>query len=216
MKAQIDEHVVAVADHLRAHFGDAPHLVLNALLPWRVSAEDYLRIHVHVLSPRHGLHKLLVTSGMSSLPLYDEEGKEHFSELMLLVPADTAFGESPAQSPNAWMFDVLIEAALLPHQNETLLRHGESVQHSADFAPYSNDTKFCGALLVSSFSYESDFTEIKTARGKIELLSLIPVYADELKYKLKHGFSDLMDRMVEREMNETLDPKRRSVCGLWR
>jgi hypothetical protein len=51
-----------------------------------------------------------------------------------------------------------------------------------------------------------------TANGKpIDVLGVLPIFKDEMTFKLNHGLDALLDRFVERGVTAVFDPDRRSV-----
>lgn len=68
------------------------------------------------------------------------------------------------------------------------------------------------SLLVVAPEVMPDET-ITSGTAQIELLTLLPLYAEELDYKVQHGLDALLDAFTAAGISEVVDPERPSAIG---
>ena len=90
-------------------------------------------------------------------------------------------------------FRLLKALARLPIASDTWLGFGHTMDHEEDFA---KDTKLCAAMLTGPQDTE-DGSEvcILPSGEEVNFYQVIPLYRDELEYKLAHDADALLDKM---------------------
>ncbi|MCI9843310.1 suppressor of fused domain protein [Flavobacterium pectinovorum] len=157
---------------------------------------------------------ILITSGMSLLKMNVPEGIENpekyqFCELMVLLPKSIEFDTLyTGKEKNSWIISMLKEAARVPHYNESWLAVGHSLQATADFEPYGEETEFSGCIVLPSVTFDEEFTEFYSEDRQINIYSLFPVYKNELEYKVENGYNKFLDLLIEANTKEILDLER--------
>jgi hypothetical protein len=69
------------------------------------------------------------------------------------------------------------------------------------------------ALPLRPVLFGDDFMRLEVDPDKgIDFLSFVPLYREELDYKLDHGLDPLLDRLDEAGVTELLDLGRKNVC----
>ena len=87
--------------------------------------------------------------------------------------------------------------------------HGSQWQSTR---PFARNTKMCGLILASPSLFRESFLELEiNTSKKIYFNSVIPIYKDEMDYKLEKSASALFNLFETAGVNELLDPKRKSV-----
>lgn len=202
------EHTEAIDNHLDQFFKKKEIVVFHELLSLD------LHVDVYLITPKKANHQILLTSGRSAYAMKAPHNNQKFAELMMLIPPDVDFGKIyPSKSKHDWMIAALKAAVRIPYHNNSWIGKGHTLQHDADFNPYSRHTKFCGGMIIPSFVYDTDFTRIKVSpRREINIYSFFPLYKEELQYKLKHGYSQFLELLADNDANEVLNLKRKNVC----
>ena len=92
-----------------------------------------------------------------------------------------------------WPIRLLKTLARLPIASDTWLGFGHTMDHEEDFA---KDTKLCAAILTGPQGTEEG-SEVCTLPGgeEVNFYQVIPLYRDELEYKLAHDADALLDKM---------------------
>jgi hypothetical protein len=158
----------------------------------------------------------LVTSGMSDLTMQVPKGLECLSwaELCLCLPSHwpLAQGDLRWREPNwFWPIGALRRCALYPHENKTWLALGHSLNLSESDKLAGG---FAGLGILPPRELSASFREIKIAADKsIHILTIYPLFAQELSFKEKHGSEKLLNCLNASGVTEVFDPARQSACS---
>ena len=92
-----------------------------------------------------------------------------------------------------WVVRLLKDLARLPIASDTWLGFGHTMDHEENFA---ENTKLCAAMLTAPQGTE-DGSEvcILPSGEEVNFYQVIPLYRDELEYKLARGADALLDKM---------------------
>lgn len=202
-----------IEQHVESYIGEI-HMVFHEII------SDVIHIDVHWLKPsaRYPYH-IFVTSGMSdlSMSVVDEvEDKENYkrAELMIVLPADWKVSEEDFKdNNNYWPIYFLKMLARFPHQYNTWLGYGHTIPNGMDAEPIADTGFGCMLLLPPMLSFDEDFWVLNTKDGeKINFYTLIPLYKEEMDFKLEHGTEALMDKFDQAGISELVDIHRPNVC----
>jgi hypothetical protein len=177
-------------------------------------------IHLDVLvfpATEERPHHVLVTQGMSALPMTVPEGAEEYRycELLIALPADWVIeGDEADEERWYWPMRLLKSIARLPHLYETWIGVGHTIPNSDPVEPYAEETEQCCAIVTPLVLFGEDMDTCQMSEEKtVRLYALTPIYEDEMRYKLEHGYEKLFEKLEERKLTELIDPKRRSVLA---
>jgi hypothetical protein len=178
----------------------------------------HIDVHVFLPTPSRNYYTL-VTSGMSDRPMTtpDDAEQSQYAELLMCLPPTWQVSEAAFEDPNYyWPIRWLKYLARLPHEYDTWLGVGHSVPNGDPAEPFASNTKLCCAMLATPVLFEDAFIELEIRPGKvIQFLSLIPLYQEEIEFKLKHGGAALFERLGAVNVTELLDIQRKNVCRKW-
>ena len=140
----------------------------------------------------------LVTMGMGAhrmnVPEELAEYKLERAELAIALPADWKLDqESMKDEKWYWPIRLLKSLARLPIASDTWLGFGHTMDNKENFA---ENTKLCAAILTGPQSTEEG-GEVCTLPGgeEVNFYQVIPLYEDELDYKLEHDVDALLNKM---------------------
>lgn len=201
----------AVDRHVTQHLGE-PDYVLHEIL------SPLVHIDIHVVKPtKERPYWYLITSGMSDLAMRTPPGCAAFkyAELAISLPAWWKVDEKSFESekwywPVRWMKTL----ARFPHEYETWVFYQHTVPLS-DGLP-ATGTKFCGVMMAMDSEFPEDFWLLKDGKRKIFFLAPVPIYPEEMEWKLEHGPDSLDDRMAAigpANSWDSYDPKRPNSCA---
>lgn len=180
---------------------------------------DLIHIDVHFMEPtEEEPFRVIYTTGMSDLPMTLPEELEkdwgHLkrAELMLFLPEYWPIGSDEFNDEkNYWPVRLLKQLARFPHQYNTWLGYGHTIPNSADYDPYAENTGLNGVILSCLNENISTLTTMDGTR--INFYSLIPLYKEEMDYKLEQGMDALFDKLAEVEGSGFwIDAERANVC----
>lgn len=207
---QSDPEALAALDaHYAAHLGEGwvYHEIVSHIV--------HLDVHIFSPTPKRNYYTL-ITSGMSDLPMNTpvEAEQSRYAELLMCLPATWQLSESALQDPTFdWPLHWLKTLARLPHEYDTWLGVGHTVPNGDPAVPFAPNTKLCCAMAATPVLFSDAFTELEVRPGKrIEFLSLLPLYQEEVEFKLKHGGAALFERLEAAQVTELLDIQRKNVC----
>ncbi|UHA72778.1 suppressor of fused domain protein [Paenibacillus sp. 481] len=205
-----DETIQLVADHVEKYIGPISN-VYHELI------SDVVHIDIFVVEPTPDRnYYTLVTCGMSELPMTVPEGAEEFrfAELMLCLPPDWKMSsEAFNDERNYWPIRWLKTLARLPHEYDSWLYIGHTIPNGDPAEWYAEDTELCGTLLGMPATVQPDFFSCQASADRtIYFYSVIPIYEEEMQFKLNEGIDPLYDKLSEAGVHELLDLKRDNTC----
>ena len=205
-----DSHMRQISDHIERQLGPIK-FVLDEV------GSEFVHLDVHYVAPSDARPwTTLVTSGMSDRPMQvpDELSDFAYSELMINLPASWPIDIEQFEDESIyWPIRLLKTLARFPHRYETWLGYGHTVPHGDPPTPYDPSTGFCCALLGFPQSAGEDFFSLSVRDDKvIRFWSLVPLYREELDYKLRYGTDALEDLFAEQSVGDLVDVDRANVA----
>ena len=67
--------------------------------------------------------------------------------------------------------------------------------------------------LLTPALFGPDFPTLELDDRQIHFLALVPLYAEEVEFKLRYGVNALLDRFADADVTELLDVTRVNVCA---
>ena len=189
-----EEEMAAVEDHIKRTFGEFDHVFHELVSP-------DIHVDICVVPPSDEKdYYTLVTMGMGAhqMNVPDElaEYKLERAELAIALPPDWKLDEE-SMTDERWYWPVRLLKVLarLPITSNTWLGWGHTMDNQKSFA---EDTGLCAAILVGLQGSAENFHFCQLSDGtKVNFYQVIPLYRDELEYKLEHDADALIKQMVE-------------------
>jgi hypothetical protein len=154
----------------------------------------------------------LVTMGMSALPMNAPEAKYSYLELYLCLPATWKLSEEDLKDEaNYWPIRLLKETARFPHLYDDWLFYGHSIPNGDPAEAYAGNTGLSNVIIYQPLLFEEDLAYLGTDKGTVFFLPLIPLYENEMQYKLDHNLDMLARKWRKFGVTELLDPARVNV-----
>src|SRR5438552_3537614 len=204
----------AIEKHIAHYIGEPQHVFHEI-----ISLE--LHIDIQVVSPtRERKHYTLITMGMSEKPMRVPKGEQaaKYAELMICLPRswrldEEAIEEERFSFPLAW----LRLMARFPHDAGTFLAPGHTIPNGDPPEPLAPDSEFCCLLIREPRTTPDGFRVLEAGKKRIHFYAVLPVYREEMDFKLKHGFPALDALLTQHGVTELLNMHKPSVvaCGVW-
>ncbi len=187
-----EEEMEAVEGHIQQYFGKFENVFHEIVSP-------DIHVDICVVPPSEERdYYTLVTMGMGAhrmnVPEELAEYKLERAELAIALPADWKLDqESMKDEKWYWPIRLLKVLARLPIVSDTWLGFGHTMDNEEDFA---KGTDLCAAILIGPQGTEDD-SEVRTLPGgeEVNFYQVIPLYRDELDYKMAHDADALLDKM---------------------
>lgn len=198
--------LVALDQHLDQYFENADIVV------WSDKRTDDLKIDVYHIKPNEDRDfHLLITCGMSATPMNVPEGAEEFkyAELMAILPESWDMSPQGLKNPaNYWPVLWLKNLARIPRQYDSWLCYGHSIPNGDPARPIAN-TNFEGIVIMDSATLPDDFQEVKVGEESLYLYSVVPVYPEEMAFKIEHGIDELREIFSRNGISDWIRPGRK-------
>ncbi len=176
-------------------------------------------IHVDVLFVKPNAVRnfiTLVTSGMSDRPMQSPESapRSKYAELMICLPPEWPLSDEALKDENNyWPIRLLKMLARLPHQYDTWLWYAHTVPNGDPPTSFSKNTKLSGAMIVPPLSAPADFSTLKIDENKtVFFFGVLPLYTEEMNFKLKNGSDALFERLDKSGVRGILNIQRPNAC----
>ena len=190
-----EDEMSAIEQHIQSTFG-AFDQVFHEL--------DSPDIHVDICvvppSERRNYYTL-VTMGMGAhrmnVPKELAEYKLERAELAIALPPDWKLDKDSMQEERwYWPIGLLKVLARLPISNDTWLGFGHTMEKQS---PFAEDTELCAAILTGPQDMDLDTCgEVCILPGgeEVNFYQVLPLYREEMEYKLKHDADALLERLA--------------------
>ena len=187
-----EEEMEAIEGHIQQYFGKFENVFHE------LSSPD-IHVDICVVPPSGDRdYYTLVTMGMGAhrmnVPEELAEYKLERAELAIALPGNWKLKREDLKNERwYWPIRLLKALARLPIASDTWLGFGHTMDNEEDFA---KDTKLCAAILTGPQDTE-DGSEvcILPSGEEVNFYQVIPLYRDELEYKLAHDADALLDKM---------------------
>ena len=201
-----EEEMEAVEGHIQQYFGKVENVFHEIVSP-------DIHVDICMVPPTEERdYYTLVTMGMGAhrmnVPKELAEYKLERAELAIALPADWKLDqESMKDEKWYWPIRLLKSLARLPIASDTWLGFGHTMDNQEDFA---ENTKLCAAILTGPQGTQ-DGSEVCPLPGgeEVNFYQVIPLYEDELDYKLEHDADALMNKM--RGISFVVNPTRQNA-----
>ena len=201
-----EDEMEAVEGHIQQYFGEVENVFHELVSP-------DIHVDICIVPPTEERdYYTLVTMGMGAhrmnVPEELAEYKLERAELAIALPADWKLDqESMKDEKWYWPIRLLKSLARLPINCDSWLGHGHTVENRE---PFADNTKLCTATLIGPQDTE-DGSEVCTLPGgeEVNFYQVIPLYEDELDYKLEHDVDALLNKM--RGISFVVNPTRQNA-----
>ena len=189
-----EEEMEAVEGHIQQYFGKFGHVFHE------LSSPD-IHVDICVVPPSEERdYYTLVTMGMGAhrmnVPEELAEYKLERAELAIALPPDWKLDEESLKDERwYWPIRLLKALARLPIASDTWLGFGHTMDNEEDFA---ENTKLCAAVLTEPKNIEENgFICQLPGDRPVNFYQVIPLYREELEYKIKQSAQELLEIMAE-------------------
>ena len=190
-------------------FGEFP-TVLHEI----VSPDIHLDVCVIPPTNEEPYYKL-VTMGAGAykmnVPEQWQDYNIEYAEYVICLPQD--WNIQSKNETDYWPIRVLKNVARLPIWCDTWLAFGHTTQADEEGTAYASNTRFNSVVLDRATDQMGDI-RLKMSSGKvINFYQIVPLYPEELKFKLENNAEALFDRLNEKGIPyKVVDINRNSFC----
>lgn len=205
-----EECIAEISSHIEQHIGEVS-MVFHEI----ISDTVHIDVH-HVLPTAERPFHILVTSGMSDLPMNvpEEIGATRYMELMVVLPESWQISDKAFEDEKwYWPIRELKFLARFPHKYDTWLGWGHTLPNGDPAEPFAENTKLNGVILLPPISISEDFFQLSINEDKtIQFFTVVPLYEEEMNLKLNKGVDELLEKFDQYDINEVVSIDRKNVA----
>jgi|HigsolmetaAR201D_1030396.scaffolds.fasta_scaffold03560_5 hypothetical protein len=196
----------SIESHIEQHIGPIEHVYRSS-----AASSDIAIAHVAPSDTRpvHTLITLGLSDRAMSVPRADMPAR---MEIMMTLPREWRIAPEVTEERWTWPQALLSSIASRAHTQDGWLAWGHLIPNGEPPAPYASSTRQCAALIVPSLLVPTDFYELRSERGTIVFYAVVPLYREELELARTNGTDALFTRLIDRDVNDVVDPARRNVA----
>ncbi len=171
---------------------------------------------IDILSFQGERFNALVTNGMRYTPMNvpDYLKGNAYAELVMFV--DKCFDlsdEGLLKEENNWLLQSLRDLAMYPRLNNSYLCWGHTVGNGEERIPYYEGTSLCGMLVYPPVVQDDmKFYTFKEGEKTTYIYNVMPLYAEEIDFILKHSGDAYFARIKELGISQIITRDRPNVC----
>lgn len=176
-------------------------------------------VHIDILvippTPEHNFYKL-ITEGVGAYKMNTPDIAKDYelerAELIIYLPPE--WNMKISNSNYDWVIKNLKMIGRIPIEENSWIGWGHTISHDPNGnIPFSDKTKFCATLLINATTYNNKDLHFRFEdKGKINFYQLIPLYKEELQYKMNNGLEALLEIFDENNLDLVLDLNRKNLC----
>jgi hypothetical protein len=202
-------HLEPIEAHVQFHLGE-----IEAVFHELISDKVHLDVIIVPPSSKYNWYTL-ITSGMGDIPMQGADPDDRYTELVLCLPPNWKVSESAFKDQhNYWPVEWLKRVARLPHEYQTWVGPGHTIPNGDPPEPFDDSTSMCCWMLAAPPWFPDEFQQLQVSPQRtIKFLTMLPLYAEEVDYKLQYGSDKLADRLDLLRLTDLMDFERTNVCS---
>ena len=140
----------------------------------------------------------LVTMGAGAykmqIPEQWQKYQLNYAEYVICLPKD--WNLNSGDNTDYWPVKLLKDVARLPIWCDTWLSYGHTTQSDEEGSAYASNTGFNSVVLNFAANKKGDIRLIMPSGKTINFYEIVPLYPEELKYKIENG-ADALFKLFE-------------------
>ena len=188
-----EEEMMTIEEHIQQYFGKFEKV-------WREIFSPDIHVDICVVPPSEERdYYTLATMGMGAhrmnVPEELAEYKLERAELVIALPTDWKLDEESLKDERwYWPIGLLKVLARLPIESDTWLGWGHTMDKQS---PFAENTTLCGVIFIGIQNIEDGGEICLLPNGEeVNFYQVIPLYRDELEYKLAYDAEALLEKMA--------------------
>jgi hypothetical protein len=194
-----------IEKHISKYFGEIDHVIHEI-----VSTDIHLDIYVIKPTEEYNFYKL-VTCGMGAnemnVPSNLKSKNISRAELLITLPSDWEIDSTDEKW--YWPIRLLKTLSRLPIESNSWLCFGHTVSNQK---AYDSSTNLFGAYIYLPYIAKQNMESFNAKIGlfkDVKFYQVIPIYEDEMNFKLENGF-EKFDELFPEDFDMVIDPNRPS------
>ena len=157
----------------------------------------------------------MITMGMGAYAMHVPEKLKEYNlehaEMVFYLPKNWSVKSSDEK--DYWPIRYMKILGRLPLDMNTWLGYGHTIHGNEDMSPFAENTELNSFVLLPANNLMYEALDLTLSSGKkINFYQMVPLYQEELDYKLENGLESLLSLFDEEDRLAVLDIKRRNYC----
>ncbi|UUO06616.1 DUF3239 domain-containing protein [Blastopirellula sp. J2-11] len=207
-----DDLIEAVSRHIEKHIGPVES-VFHEIISETVHVDIF-----YVKPTQDRPYYTLITSGMAERPMTTPPGAEElaYAELILCLPASWPLTEKAFQDEaNYWPIRWMKILARFPHDYETFFTVSHTIPGGNPPEEFDASTPMGCWMFIPPIMFDEAAWEMEHDGHTVHFLYMLPLHLDEMEFKLKVGYDEATDRLMDSfSIIELIDMQRPSFYQL--
>ena len=185
----------------------------NVKTPLSASENDFPLLEIKIEMRSEII--VLMTNGLSdyAMPVPEKYKERNHAELYFCLPSYWALTTENGK----WVIEWIQKLAKHCIEKETWYGIGHTFPNGNPALPLSNTMKQKYLMLNAPYFLEKELSPIQTEDKEIHFLGIIPIFEDEMDYKMGKGTYKLLQKIEGKGVSELLDDYRMSCLkSKWR
>ena len=156
----------------------------------------------------------LVTMGAGAytMDIPEQWEKYHLEHAEYVIYLPENWNLQSGEETDYWPVRTLKDTARLPILCDTWLSYGHTTQRDEEGSSYASDTLFNSVVLNYAENRKGDIRMIMSSGKVINFYEVIPLYPEELAFKMENGAEALFDLLKEKGIQyKVIDTGRKSA-----
>ncbi|TSJ46283.1 suppressor of fused domain protein [Fluviicola chungangensis] len=157
---------------------------------------------------------VIMTASLSDykMPVLEKWVGREFNEIFFCLPAYWDFEDYT--NPNcSWIYSWLYKLERFVRDKNTWFGPGHTIPTGNPEVPISNLMKQEYFIFLDPILLQKELSPVIISGKTIQFLSIVPIFGDELDFKMGKGTQKFIRRFIQRNQDEKLDDYRSSILN---
>ena len=197
-------------DHVEKFIGKPDYINIDT-----VTDDTDVSLFTFLANNKRPYHTI-ITAGMSGNPTlvpYDQDVWK-YTELMIYLPKSWPVSKEAIKTfEQYWPIGWLRKLSKFPQENKTWFCWGDTIPNGEPPQPFARNTDFCCMLLLPPIQEDETFFKLQINKNKtIRYLVVVPIYKEEMEFKIKHGYEQLLQKFDANNISDLININRINTC----
>ncbi len=157
---------------------------------------------------------VLMTASLSNyqMPVLEKWVGREFNEIYFCLPTYWDFDD--LENPNfSWVYDWIYKLERFVRDRNTWYGPGHTIPTANPEVPISNLMKQEYFIFLDPILLQKELAPASIQGKTVHFLSIVPLFGDELDYKMGKGTQKFVRKLIQRNYDEKLDDYRKSILN---
>lgn len=157
---------------------------------------------------------VLMTASLSNyqMPVLEKWVGREFNEIYFCLPTYWDF-EDYVNPNSSWIYDWIYKLERFVRDRNTWYGPGHTIPTANPEVPISDLMKQEYFIFLDPILLEKELAPANVQDKTVHFLSIVPLFGDELDYKMGKGTQKFVRKLIQRNYDEKLDDYRKSILN---